>query len=156
MRLTSHKIKKLVQRFFLSSLYEYERDGLFLDGFVSFDTILAAADWIRGLEDNKPFSMKWLYDNFDFEENDELGAFVELEFSDIISDERGEAGHLDIIYMSQIFWTCGKGLAGKEWLCTCTTEWRGDDWIPSVKTIGDFKRLWRVATGYDLPLKNPQ
>jgi len=154
MTLTEKQMDELIDKFFPHDYYGYEDDVIFIDGHISVETILKAADWIRGLEDNKPFSMKWLYDNFDTDANDAREDYVEVYFEDIISDERGEAGHIDIIYMSQVFWTCGKGTAGDEWLCTCTPEWRSDDWIPSIKTIGDFKRLWRVASGYDLPLKN--
>ena len=152
-RLTEEQTQELAEKFFEHDYYAVEDDVMFIDGHVSVDAILAAADWIRGLEDNKPFSMKWLHDNFDFEANDARDDNAEVYFEDIISDERGEAGHIDIIYCSQVFWTCGKGTAGDKWLCTCTTEWRSDDWIPCVVTIGDFKRLWRVATGYELPLK---
>ena len=153
--MTDKQMEELIDKFFLHDYYGYEDDVLFIDGHISVDTILEAADWIRGQEDNKPFSMKWLYDNIDIE-TVERNEHVDVYFSDIISDERGEAGHVEIIYMRQIYWTCSKGLAGNEWLCTCTPEEHSDDWIPSIYTIGDFKRLWRVATGYDLPLKKKE
>ena len=149
-QLSGDEMRKLVDKFFQHGKSIQDNEFMY-DGYLSVGQILTAADWIRGLEDNEPFSMKWLRDNIDLDDIDRRGN-VSIYFEDIISDERGEAGHCDITYCSQVFWTCGKGTSGKEWLCTCTSVWRNDDWIPSVKTRGDFKRFWRVATGFELPL----
>ena len=99
-----------------------------------------------------PFTAKWLQDNID--RNSILyRTDVQIMISDVISDERGDAGCIDIIY-NGMFWCISKGLASKEWLCTCSNEFRNDCWIPNVRSIADFKRLWRVATGFVLPLKD--
>ena len=54
MNLTEQQMEELIDKFFPHDYYGYEDDVIFIDGHVSVDTILKAADWIRGLEDNKP------------------------------------------------------------------------------------------------------
>ena len=105
--------------------------------------------------DDMPFSAKWLKDHINLKDRrlNDGSVLIDIDEDSIISDERGEAGCIDIHYMSQVFWTINKGLASKEWLCSCSPEFRSDDWIPCIRTIGDFKRLFRVATGFDLPLR---
>jgi hypothetical protein len=151
-QLSEAEMKELVDKLFPHA-QNVEGNEFYHDGYLTVGQILTAADWIRYRTDEKPFSMKWLQENIDEAAIDRSGK-VCIYFEDVISDERGEAGHLDIVYLSQLYWTVGKGTAGTEWLCTCSNSWRNDDWIPSIQTIGDFKRLWRVATGFDLPLKN--
>ena len=115
--------------------------------------ILKAQKDCNGTPDNAPFSAKWLQDNIDYKDPRLDDEMVEIDINDVISDERGEAGCIDISYGSQVFWTINKGLSGDKWLCSCSPEFRSDDWIPSIYTIEDFKRLFRVAAGFDLPLK---
>ena len=105
---------------------------------------------LRG--ESTPFTAKWLQENIDMERIDRHGN-VQIMISDVISDERGDAGCIDIIYNGMQFWCISKGLDSEEWLCTCSDEFRNDCWIPSVKSIADFLRLWRVATGFELPMK---
>lgn len=151
-QLSDSEMERLTEKLF-SHASDINGNEFYYDGYLTVGQILTAADWIRGLTDNKLFSMRWLQENIDEAAIDRSGR-VCIYFEDIISDERGEAGHLDIVYGSQLYWTVGKGTSGDEWLCTCSNSWRNDDWIPCIKTIGDFKRLWRVATGFELPLKN--
>ena len=131
---------------------EYLLDRVYIDGSITFGIMEQIVDIVRD-DDNAPFSAKWLKDHIDLKDPrlNDGSVIVDID-DDIISDERGEAGCIDIHYMSQVFWTISKGLASEEWLCSCSPEFRSDDWIPSIRTIGDFKRLFRVATGFDLPL----
>ena len=131
-------------------------DGYNLDREMSTDRLLVFVkhEDIDKDPENAPFSAKWLKDHIDLEDPrlNDGSVIVDID-DDIISDERGEAGCIDIHYMSQVFWTISKGLASEKWLCSCSPEFRSDDWIPSIYSIADFKRLFRVATGFDLPLK---
>lgn len=103
----------------------------------------------------KPFSAKWLKDNIDMGD-ERLWKDVRLwiDNEDIISDERGEAGCIDIIYCSQLYCTVSKGLASEEWLVTISGSFRNDCWAPSIYTTEDFMRLFRVVAGFELPLRN--
>lgn len=155
----AEKLKAEIQRRMNINLTEKERSDCkeLWDGAATEDwDLLAYIDALMKDDDSqKPFSAKWLKDNIDLEDQrlNDGSVLIDIDEEDIISDERGEAGCIDIHYMSQVFWTINKGLASEEWLCSCSPEFRSDDWIPSIRTIEDFKRLFRVATGFDLPLK---
>lgn len=103
---------------------------------------------------SQPFSAKWLVDSVDTKglKSDEYSN-VDMFITDVISDERGEAGCVDISYCGQLFCTVSKGLQSDGWLVSISEEPRDDTWAAKVHTIADFLRLFRVITGLDLPLK---
>lgn len=104
-------------------------------------------------ENTMPFTVRWLSENVKLSDPRFEDENVRLWIEDETAEVGGDCGCIDIIYHSQVFWTLSKGLSYKEWLATVDNTFRNDVWIPSVKTIGDFKRLFRVAAGFDLPLK---
>lgn len=104
------------------------------------------------LDDQKPFTIKWLKDNIDFNDKRFEDEFVELCIEDIAINENS-SGRI-VINCGEMYWTLIKSIGSEEWLCTLWDEPDTDSWIPSVKTVDDFKRLFRVATGFDLPYKN--
>ncbi len=104
---------------------------------------------LRGVPnyDQKLFTIKWLMDNIDFNDKRFEDEFVEL------CIEENSSGRI-VINCGEMYWTLIKSTVSEEWLCTLWNEPDTDSWIPSVKTVEDFKRLFRVATGFDLPYKN--
>lgn len=126
-------------------------EGFLIDDWISFEELAGIVDYLRENKENAPFTIHWLFDNVDF---DAIEQHKDIQF--IVEDDtvdKKDAGCIDIIYCGQYFWCLCKGTDRKDWLVTASNEFRNDAWIPSVKTIADFKRLFRVATGFDLPLK---
>lgn len=104
------------------------------------------------LDDMKPFTIKWLSDNIDLESKQLKDYFVSVSIEDNSTDSQ-DIGHVEIV-VGEMYWSLIKSMGSEEWLCTLWDKPDTDSWIPSVKTIEDFKRLFRVATGFDLPYKN--
>lgn len=102
-------------------------------------------------EENTPFTMRWLMANADFERINQIPNIEFLADDETIDGK--DAGCIDITYCGQYYWCLCKGTDYSEWLVTASNEYRNDAWIPSVRSIADFKRLFRVATGYELPIK---
>ena len=103
----------------------------------------------KALSNEEPFTAKWFKNDIDYKHRDFIDSFVEI----VIKEDCH--GHCTIeIINGEMYWTLINSSSQDEWYCTLWDEPNNDAWIPSVKTIGDFKRLFRVATGFDLPLKN--
>lgn len=128
----------------------YPIRAIHIDVPIPFSTMAEIVDYLR--EEKEPFTVHWLMNNADF---DKISKIENVDFT--VEDDTldgKDAGCIDIIYCAQYYWCLCKGTDGKEWLATASNEYRNDAWIPSVRTIADFKRLFHVATGYELPLKN--
>jgi hypothetical protein len=108
--------------------------------------------------ENEPFSIQWLKENIDWGKFYELGDMghgndVEMIIVDVFVKDGKESGVIDISYCGNFYITVGKGLDSLAWLVSGDRYFRNDTWLPVVKTMGDFKRLFRVVTGFALPLK---
>ena len=135
---------------------EYPIHTLEIDDAISFDQMAEIVDYLRNEEERTQFTVRWLSENIDMNDyrlKDSYNNHVEVQIEDNTTDDGKDAGCIDIIYCGQIFWTLSKGTDGVEWLASVSEEFRNDSWIPSVKSIADFKRLFRVAAGFDIPLK---
>ena len=104
---------------------------------------------MKETQDSDFFTLEWLKDNIDLEDQrlkDPYDSHVE-----IYIDDKDRC--IDIVYCGDVYWTITEASSGKEWYVSMDSEPRNDSWLPSVVTIDDFKRLFRVAAGFDLPLK---
>ena len=111
--------------------------------------------------ENEPFSIQWLKENIDWDKFYELGdrsgiSSVEMIINDVFVKDGKESGTIDISYCASFYITVSKGLDSPNWLVSGDRYFRNDSWLPVVKTMGDFKRLFRVMTGFALPLKEKQ
>lgn len=111
---------------------------------------------MKETEDKDFFTVRWLKENIDLKDqrlDSPYDSHVEIYIEDNTTDDGLDAGCIDIVYCGDVYWTLSKGTCGKEWNVSMDSEPRNDSWLPSVVTIEDFKRLFRVAAGFDLPLK---
>ena len=125
----------------------------FLDGFK------AAMEFIhtKQAEDDRPFSIVWLQENFDWKKfYDEAYDYADITFEDVLVKDGNESGCINMHYRSSFYFSICKGLDGDEWLVSGDRYFRNDSWFPTIKTRGDFKRLFKVAIGIELPLKNQE
>lgn len=97
---------------------------------------------------DEPLTPEWVEEHVDTKSELLVSNFSE------ITTEKNEKGHfyIQICFRGEFYWEL-IFLGTNKWYVTLDSAPDTDSWMPDVKTIGDFFRLFKVATGIYPPMK---